>query len=121
MTTLGEVDLHLFNEGRHERLWEILGALTDDSGTTFRVWAPAAREVQVRGDFNGWDGSQTRMHRLAESGIWEARVPGLGSHESYKYHVRGADGVWRGQTLWRQQQSLSDFRHRAGRAALCAV
>ena len=95
LTTLGEVDLHLFNEGRHERLWEILGALTDDSGTNFRVWAPAAREVQVRGDFNGWDGSQTRMHRLAESGIWEARVPGLGSHESYKYHVRGADGVWR--------------------------
>ena len=33
----------------------------------------------------------------------------------------GADGVWRGQALWRQQQSLSDFRHRAGRAALCAV
>lgn len=26
LPTLGEVDLHLFAEGRHERLWEVLGA-----------------------------------------------------------------------------------------------
>ena len=43
---IGEIDLHLINEGRHERLWEALGAHVVDGGTVFRVWAPAALEVQ---------------------------------------------------------------------------
>ncbi len=64
LPTLGELDLHLFGEGRHERLWDILGAHprsyeTPDGpvdGTSFAVWAPAARGVTVVGDFDGWSG-----------------------------------------------------------------
>lgn len=49
LPTLGELDLHLFGEGRHERLWDILGAhlqsyTTPDgpvNGTSFAVWARA--------------------------------------------------------------------------------
>jgi len=56
LPTLGEVDLHLINEGRHEQLWDVLGAhvqhytgpLGDTvSGTSFAVWAPSARGVRV--------------------------------------------------------------------------
>jgi len=92
---IGEIDLHLINEGRHERLWEALGALVVDGGTVFRVWAPAAQEVQVRGGFNGWDGSRAPMSAVGSSGVWECFVPDVGSGEAYKFHVRGADGHWR--------------------------
>ena len=92
---LGEIDLHLINEGRHERLWDALGAHVGPEGTTFRVWAPHAQEVQVRGGFNDWDGSRSPMVQSGSSGVWECFVPGVGSAEAYKFHVRGADGHWR--------------------------
>jgi len=95
LSTLGEVDLHLINEGRHEQLWQVLGSIVDDTGVTFRVWAPNALEVQVRGDFNDWDGSRNPLQPIQQSGIWEGRVPGIGSGATYKFHLRGADGVWR--------------------------
>ncbi len=73
LPTLGEVDLHLFAEGRHERLWEILGAhprsfTTADGvvdGVSFAVWAPNAKGVSVVGDFNHWgDEAQMRVARV---------------------------------------------------------
>jgi 1,4-alpha-glucan branching enzyme len=64
LPTVGELDLHLIGEGRHERLWDVLGAhvqhyrsaLSDVDGVSFAVWAPNAQAVRVKGDFNGWDG-----------------------------------------------------------------
>jgi 1,4-alpha-glucan branching enzyme len=93
--TIGDLDIHLINEGRHEQLWAALGAHVHSEGTSFRVWAPNALEVQVRGDFNGWDGSRNPMTQVGASGVWEAVVPGIGSGESYKFHIRGADSEWR--------------------------
>ena len=52
--TLGELDLHLLREGRHEKLWKVLGAQPKDGGVAFAVWAPGARGVRVIGDFTGW-------------------------------------------------------------------
>jgi 1,4-alpha-glucan branching enzyme len=60
LPTLGDVDLHLIGEGRHEQLWEVLGAHVrrypgergDVTGTSFAVWAPNARAV-------GWSGTST--------------------------------------------------------------
>ncbi|MEO3870422.1 1,4-alpha-glucan branching protein GlgB [Nonomuraea sp. B12E4] len=97
--TLGEVDLHLIGEGRHERLWEVLGARVleheDVEGTAFAVWAPNARGIRVVGDFNHWNGTAHPMRSLGRSGVWELFVPGLGAGERYKYRILGADGVWR--------------------------
>src|SRR5947207_5348282 len=78
---LGEIDLHLFGEGKHERIYEKLGAhcVTHEGkrGVGFAVWAPNARRVSVVGDFNGWDSHQHPMRRLGSSGVWELFVPGL--------------------------------------------
>jgi 1,4-alpha-glucan branching enzyme len=86
--TLGELDLHLISEGRHERLWEALGARVGDHGTAFAVWAPSARGVSVVGDFNTWDGRVHPMRSLGSSGVWELEIPGLGPGERYKYEIR---------------------------------
>ena len=91
----GEIDLHLFGEGRHERIYEKLGAhlITrgDQPGVAFAVWAPNADRVSVVGNFNGWDGKKHPMHRLGGSGIWECFIADLKAGELYKYeiHSRG--------------------------------
>ncbi len=103
LPTLGEMDLHLINEGRHEQLWDVLGAHVrryesptgDVSGTSFAVWAPGARGVRVKGDFNSWDGREHPMRQMGVSGVWELFVPAVGAGTHYKYLVLGADGEWR--------------------------
>ena len=78
---LGELDLHLFGEGRHELIYEKLGAhvFTQDGvkGVSFAVWAPAAAQVSVVGNFNDWDGTRNPMRRLGGSGVWENFIPKL--------------------------------------------
>jgi len=95
---LGEVDLHLIGEGRHERLWDVLGAhvrsVGKTKGTAFAVWAPNARGVRVVGDFNGWNGEGHEMRPLESSGVWGLFVPGAGDGTHYKFEVHGADGSW---------------------------
>ena len=94
--TLGELDLHLASEGRHERIYERLGAHVREVdgvvGTSFAVWAPSARSVSVVGDFNLWDGRLHPMRSLGASGIWELFVPGLADGDHYKYEVRTQAG-----------------------------
>ncbi len=93
---VGELDEHLFNEGSHRRLWNVLGAHIiahqQVSGVHFAVWAPNAQRVSVVGDFNGWDGRCCQMRRRGRTGIWEIFVPDLGEGEPYKYEIVAADG-----------------------------
>ena len=94
--TLGELDLHLISEGRHEELWRVLGARLRTGGdTAFAVWAPNARGVRVIGDFNHWDGRGHPMRSLGGSGVWELLIPGVGAGTRYKYEICGRDGGWR--------------------------
>ncbi|WP_371790687.1 1,4-alpha-glucan branching enzyme [Streptomyces sp. NBC_01471] len=96
LPTLGELDLHLIGEGRHEELWKALGAqpLTVEgvTGTRFTVWAPDARGVRVGGDFNYWDGTAYPMRSLGSSGVWELFVPGIGEGALYKFDLMRPDG-----------------------------
>jgi 1,4-alpha-glucan branching enzyme len=96
LPTLGEIDLYLAGEGRHEDLYEKLGAhlreLDGIAGVAFAVWAPSARSVSVVGDFNSWDGRLHPMRSLGSSGIWELFVPGVPEGGRYKFELRTADG-----------------------------
>ncbi|NUP83017.1 MAG: 1,4-alpha-glucan branching enzyme, partial [Nonomuraea sp.] len=96
LPTLGELDLHLIGEGRHEELWEVLGAhpMTHQGvpGTRFSVWAPNARGVHVAGTFNFWDGTGYPMRSLGSSGVWELFVPEIGEGELYKFEITRPDG-----------------------------
>ncbi len=96
---LGEFDLYLIGEGRHEELWRVLGAHVREvgqaTGTSFSVWAPNAHGVRVTGDFNYWDGIAYPMRSLGGAGVWELFIPGVTDGAKYKYAINGADGVWR--------------------------
>lgn len=95
--TIGEVDLYLFGEGKHEDIYQKLGAhvtrIGRVNGVAFAVWAPQATTVSVVGDFNGWDGRFHPMRRLGESGIWELFVPDLMEGALYKFEIRGRRGL----------------------------
>ena len=103
LPTLGDVDLHLISEGRHEELWTVLGAnvrtypsvLGEVVGTSFAVWAPNAAAVRVVGDFNHWQGTPHTMRNLGSSGIWELFVPGIRGGQRYKFEILSHDGSWR--------------------------
>jgi 1,4-alpha-glucan branching enzyme len=92
---LSDLDLHLFAEGRHYRLYERLGAqvatVEGVHGINFAVWAPNAMRVSVVGDFNGWDGRRHLMRNRGETGLWELFIPDLASGEIYKYEIRARD------------------------------
>jgi 1,4-alpha-glucan branching enzyme len=94
--TIGELDLHLAGEGRHQELYERLGAHVREidgvTGVSFAVWAPAARSVSVVGEFNSWDGRLHPMRAMGASGIWELFVPGVEEGRRYKFEIRTAAG-----------------------------
>ena len=96
--TLGDLDLHLIAEGRHERLWEALGAHPrtqgDEQGVSFAVWAPDATAVRVVGDHNGWNGESHAMRSLGASGVWELFIPDLPVGTRYKFQIRTRSGSW---------------------------
>ncbi|MFD8766958.1 1,4-alpha-glucan branching enzyme [Streptomyces mirabilis] len=97
LPALGEVDLHLIGEGRHEELWRALGAhpMTHQgvTGTRFTVWAPNAQGVRVCGDFCHWDGTAYPMRSLGSSGVWELFMPGIGEGTPYKFDITRPDGT----------------------------
>jgi 1,4-alpha-glucan branching enzyme len=99
-SSLGELDLYLIGEGRHEQLWKALGAQVkrDESGallgTAFSVWAPNARSVSLIGDHNYWDRNTHQMFRVGPSGIWEIFVADIAAGTKYKFAVCGIDGRW---------------------------
>ncbi|MFM7463215.1 MAG: 1,4-alpha-glucan branching protein GlgB [Actinomycetota bacterium] len=100
MRSLGELDLHLIGQGRHERLWEVLGAHPlrkkdgELLGTHFSLWAPNARAVSLIGDHNYWDKEVNPMRSLGDCGIWECFIEDIGPGIRYKFAICGIDGRW---------------------------
>ncbi|MFD4024563.1 1,4-alpha-glucan branching enzyme [Streptomyces sp. NPDC058576] len=96
LPSIGELDLHLIGEGRHEELWRALGAEPMEhqgvAGTRFTLWAPNARGVRITGDFNYWDGTGFPMRSLGSTGVWELFLPGIGEGALYKYDICRPDG-----------------------------
>ncbi len=92
---LGELDLHLLNEGRHEHAHDLMGAHIREhdgvEGTAFVVWAPDAQAVSVVGDFNGWNGGADPMRKTGV-GLWELFHPHVLEHSTYKYEIVGPGG-----------------------------
>ncbi len=96
--SVGEIDLYLWGQGRHEQLWKVFGSHyrphESIDGTSFSVWAPHALAARVVGDFNVWNGVLHSMRRLDDNGVWELFIPALTPGNAYKYELLTADGRW---------------------------
>ncbi len=96
MPQIGEMDLYLFNQGEHRRVFDMMGAHIRRpggvEGVGFTVWAPNAERVSVVGSFNCWDGRRHPMRLMGNSGIWELFIPGLKPGDLYKYEIRTKTG-----------------------------
>ena len=94
---MGDIDLHLFSEGQHWKIYEKLGAhlqaIGDATGVYFAVWAPNAQRVSVVGDFNHWDGRVNPMRKLLGAGVWELFLPGIKQGAHYKFEIRTQTGT----------------------------
>src|SRR6478736_1460410 len=94
---MGRVDLHLFAEGNHKRLYDKFGAhpreIAGERGVYFAVWAPNAARVSVVGDFNFWDGRVNPMRKLVAAGVWEIFIPGVKEGAHYKFEIKTASGA----------------------------
>jgi len=92
---IGDLDLHLFGEGRHHHAYRMLGAhlTTVDGieGCRFAVWAPGVMRVSVVGDFNNWNGLRHPMRIRGSSGVWELFIPGLHANDFYKFEILGVN------------------------------
>ena len=147
-TLLTDVDLHLFNEGSHNRLYHKLGShlVTQNGqpGTYFAVWAPDAERVTIIGDFNGWNKTSHDLRPRGSSGIWQGFVPGIGKGTIYKYHIESryhmywvdkadpyalrnetppktASVVWDLDYEWKDQPWMVVRRHANGLASPLAI
>lgn len=94
---MGDVDLHLFTEGQHWKIYEKFGGhlrtIGDATGVYFAVWAPNAERVSVVGDFNDWDGRVNPMRKLLGAGVWELFLPGIKQGAHYKFEIRTQTGA----------------------------
>ena len=117
-SAMGELDLHLFGEGRLLLAYRTLGAhpmtLENVPGTRFAVWAPNAERVSVVGDFNGWDGRIHPMRVHPSNGVWEIFIPGVGSGAIYKFEIRNRQS---GAILVKTDPYGFAFEDRPGTAA----
>jgi 1,4-alpha-glucan branching enzyme len=108
---LGDLDLHLFSEGRHFELANCLGAqlatVNGVQGVRFALWAPNAARVAVVGDFNSWDRRRHPMRVRHAAGIWELFLPRVAPGSHYKYDLLGPGGVelpWKADPVARQSE-----------------
>ena len=89
---IGDLDLHLFGEGRHWHVYRLLGAhpceIDGVAGTRFATWAPNAARVSVVGDFNGWDGRRHPLRCRGGSGVWEIFLPAVAEGALYRFEIR---------------------------------
>ena len=88
MSLLGNMDLHLFNEGTHLRLYEALGShVLPDGGVFFAVWAPNAERVSVIGEWNDWRPGENPLEPMGSSRIWTGTGAAARNGDVYKYRM----------------------------------
>jgi 1,4-alpha-glucan branching enzyme len=147
-TSLSDLDLYLFNEGTHFRLYEKLGAhpagARPADGTHFAVWAPNAEAVSVVGEFNEWTPGVAPLTPRGASGIFEGVVPAARPGAMYKYRIRSryegyevdkadpfafrtevppgtASRIWTLDHRWRDAAWMADRGARSDRAAPISI
>ena len=93
---ISELDAYLFGQGTHYEIYNKMGAHVakkdGKSGVYFAVWAPAAKDVYVIGEFNDWKAYGYDMKKISDGGIYELFIEGAKEGQMYKYLIIGQNG-----------------------------
>ncbi|AQK67289.1 starch branching enzyme 1 [Zea mays] len=74
------------------------GINTNEDGTVYREWAPAAQEAELIGDFNDWNGANHKMEK-DKFGVWSIKIdhvkgkPAIPHNSKVKFRFLHG-GVW---------------------------
>ena len=91
---MNDQGIYYFHQGTSSKAYELLGAHFNKKSTTFRVWAPNAKEVSVIGEFNFWGYDANKMTRITNEGLWEATIEGVKEFQCYQYAILTQDNRW---------------------------
>lgn len=91
-----ELDSYLFGQGTHYEIYNKMGAhiakKDGKPGVYFAVWAPAAKDVYVIGEFNDWKAYGYDMKKISDGGIYELFIEGAKAGQMYKYLIISQSG-----------------------------
>ncbi|WP_028896616.1 alpha amylase C-terminal domain-containing protein [Prevotella sp. HUN102] len=86
--------------------YEYFGLHKTDKGWVFREWAPNAREIYLRGDFNGWQfREEYKLKRIEGTGNWELYLDDdkMKHGDLYKMYVLWDGGEGERIPAWAQR------------------
>ncbi len=84
------MELQKFYMGEAFDAYEYFGAHPDESGVTFRTFAPSAHRITVTGEFNGW--TEEPLEQMGRSGVWEGHSESAKPGQMYKFCIYGNNG-----------------------------
>lgn len=93
---IGELDEHLFYEGKSIYAYNFMGAHTASEkrkkGVRFTTWAPNANSIYLVGDFNDWKiKEEYKLKKFNGGTLWTIFVPALKEGVRYKFAIKGKD------------------------------
>ena len=107
---------HDLDPALHTKLGSHLLAYQGQVFTRFSVWAPAARQVSVVGDFNEWNAAQDPLFPIEDTGVWSTLIPGSLQDQRYQFSIIGPDG----QSLLKTDPFANRFASTTDRSAIVA-
>lgn len=66
-----------------------VGAILRRNGVDFRVWAPFADDVSIKGSFNNWSSDVPLINE--GDGYWSCFIKGAMAGQEYKYFIKNGD------------------------------
>ena len=87
------MDFYGFYTGKIFDAYRYLGAHTEETGVTFRTFAPGAQRVALIGEFSDWQ--EYIMYQTGDGNFWECYVSHASPGMMYKYRIytNGSDFV----------------------------
>ena len=80
--------LHGYSLDSHK----LFGAHKNGEEVMFRVYAPCAREVELKGVFTNWEGY--KMKKVSAAGVYELSLKNVKEYDGYFYNILTRENKW---------------------------
>ena len=98
-------DAHKQPTNTDARLSDYYGVNQIDGALVFVTLYPRAKSVQIAGDFNNWQPSETKLEKVGDTGVWQTKIKLPAGKYRYRLVV---DGQWQ-QDPYNELTELNPF------------